>query len=81
MFEIAERGYIREGYWADLTVVDPNAHTVVDEEPVHAKCGWTPFRGFTFRSRITHTFVNGNLAFADGRLQDATSGVALEYAR
>ena len=80
-FEIAERGYVREGYWADLTVIDPDAHTVVDEEPVHAKCGWTPFRGFTFRSRITHTFVNGNLAYVDGRLQDVPMGVALEFAR
>ena len=81
LFEIVDRGYIREGYWADLTVIDPNAHTVVDEEPVLAKCGWTPFRGFTFRSRVTHTFVNGNLAFADGALQDVPMGVGLEFAR
>ena len=81
LFEIVDRGYIREGYWADLTVIDPNAHTVVDEEPVLAKCGWTPFRGFTFRSRITHTFVNGNLAFADGKLQDVPMGASLQFAR
>ena len=81
LFEIVDRGYIREGYWADLTVIDPNTHTVVDEEPVLAKCGWTPFRGFTFRSRVTHTFVNGNLAFADGQLQDVPMGVALQFAR
>lgn len=81
LFEIVERGYIREGYWADLTVIDPNAHTVVDEEPVLAKCGWTPFRGFTFRSRVTHTFVNGNLAFTDGQLQDVPMGAALQFAR
>ena len=81
LFEIADRGYVREGYWADLTVIDPNAHTVVDEERVLAKCGWTPFRGFTFRSRVTHTFVNGNLAFADGQLQDVPMGVALQFAR
>ena len=81
LFDMADRGYIREGYWADLAVVDPNAHTVVDEEPVYAKCGWTPFRGFTFRSRVTHTFVNGNLAFADGRLQDVPMGMALDYVR
>jgi len=80
-FEIAERGYVREGYWADLTVIDPNAHTVVDEEPVHAKCGWTPFRGFTFRSRVTHTFVNGHLAFGNGEVQDVPMGKALEYVR
>ena len=81
LFEIAERGYIREGHRADLTVVDPDAHTVVDEEPVYAKCGWTPFRGFTFRSRITHTFVNGSLAFEDGHLHDVPPGQALQYTR
>ena len=81
LFDMADRGYIREGYWADLAVVDPDAHTVVDEEPVYAKCGWTPFRGFTFRSRVTHTFVNGNLGFADGRLQDVPMGVAIEFSR
>ena len=81
LFEIAERGFVREGYRADLVVIDPDADTVVDEEPVHAKCGWTPFRGFTFRSRITHTLVNGNLAFAQGELRDVPMGVALEYAR
>ena len=81
LFGIADRGFIREGYWADLAVIDPAAKTVVDEEPVHAKCGWTPFRGFTFRSRITHTFVNGNLAYADGRLRDTPMGMALEFVR
>ena len=81
LFDIAERGYIREGYRADLTVVDPDARTVVDEEPVYAKCGWTPFRGFTFRSRITHTFVNGHLAFERGTFHDAPPGVALEFTR
>ena len=81
LFEIAERGYIREGYHADLTVIDPDAHTVVDEEPVYAKCGWTPFRGFTFRSRVTHTFVNGHLAYANGQLRDVPMGMPLEYVR
>ena len=81
LFEVRERGFLREGYWADLVVVDPNASTVVDDEPVHAKCGWTPFRGIAFRSRITHTFVNGNLVFDNGRLDDAHRGMALEFER
>ena len=59
LFDVAERGFIREGYHADLTVIDPNRRTVVDAEPVYAKCGWTPFRGTTFHSRVTHTFVGG----------------------
>ena len=81
LFDVRERGFLREGYWGDLVVVDPNASTVVDDEPVYAKCGWTPFRGIAFRSRITHTFVNGNLVFDNGRLDDAHRGMALEFER
>ena len=81
LFEVAERGFLREGYWADLVAIDPDATTVVDDEPVHAKCGWTPFRGFTFRSRIRHTFVNGALAFDQGRFDEDVRGRALEFAR
>ena len=81
LFDVRERGFLREGYWADLVVVDPNASTVVDDEPVYAKCGWTPFRGIAFRSRITHTFVNGNLVFDNGHLDDDHRGMALEFAR
>ena len=81
LFDIAQRGYVREGYRADLTVIDPDARTVVDDEPVYAKCGWTPFRGFTFRSRVTHTFVNGHLAFERGTFHPVPPGVALEFTR
>ncbi len=81
LFDVRERGFLREGYWADLVVVDPNASTVVDDEPVYAKCGWTPFRGIAFRSRITHTFVNGNLVFDNGHLDDTHRGMALEFDR
>ena len=81
LFDVRERGFIREGYWADLVVVDPNGNTVVDDEPVYAKCGWTPFRGMAFRSRITHTFVNGELVFDNGQLNDNRRGMALEYDR
>ena len=81
LFDVVDRGFVREGYWADLVVVDPNARTVVDDEPVYAKCGWTPFCGITFRSRITHTFVNGNLAFEKGRFHDTPTGRPLAFAR
>lgn len=81
LFDVRERGFIREGYWADLVVVDPNANTIVDEEPVYAKCGWTPFRGMAFRSRITHTFVNGELVFDNGVLDDSRRGMALTFDR
>ena len=81
LFDVRDRGFVREGYWADLVVVDPNAVTAVDEEPIHYKCGWTPFRGITFRARITHTFVNGQLACEHGRFAEDVRGQALEYAR
>ena len=81
LFEVRERGFLREGYWADLVVVDPNATTVVDDEPVYAKCGWTPFRGIAFRSRITHTFLNGDLVYDNGHLDDTARGMALEFER
>lgn len=81
LFDVAERGFLREGYWADLVVIDPNATTVVDDEPVYAKCGWTPFRGITFRSRISHTFVNGALAFDQGRFDEDVRGRALTFER
>ena len=81
LFGVRERGFVREGHWADLVVVDGGAQTVVDDEPVYAKCGWTPFRGFTFRSRVTHTFVNGELAFENGRINDAVRGRALVFDR
>ena len=80
-FEVAERGFVREGYWADLVVVNPQAVTAVDEEPVYSKCGWTPFRGFTFRGRVTHTFVSGQLAYENRRFNEGVRGRALEFAR
>ncbi len=80
-FSVKERGFLREGYWADVVVVDPNRTTVVDDEPIYAKCGWTPFDGITFASRIMHTVVNGNLAYSDGEFFDVPKGMALEFDR
>ena len=79
-FDIKERGYIREGYWADLVLVDMNEKTVVDDEPVIAKCGWTPFAGHTFRSRVVSTFVSGHLAYHESKLSQGCTGEALTYA-
>ena len=80
-FEVRERGFLREGYWADLVLVDPDGRTVVDEEPVFSKCGWTPFAGVTFGSRITHTFLNGRLVYRDGEVVAAEPAMALEFDR
>lgn len=81
LFDVQERGYIREGYWADLVIIDPRKSTVVDEEPIFAKCGWSPFSQTTFRSRITHTLVNGNLVYENGSITSDLCGLPLEYAR
>ncbi len=66
-FKIKDRGFIREGYFADLVVVDLNKKTTVTNENILYKCGWSPLMGFTFPAEITHTFVNGNCAYQAGR--------------
>ncbi len=63
LFEIEKRGFIREGYKADLVIVDLNAPWSVQQDNILYKCGWSPFEGTTFKSRVTHTFVNGNLVY------------------
>ena len=65
-FRVIDRGYLREGYWADLVLVDTSAPTVASAERVLSQCGWTPFEGETFRSSIARTIVNGRTVF-DGR--------------
>jgi dihydroorotase len=81
LFNVHERGYLREGFHADLVLVDPKRpHTVVANE-VRSKCGWSPFEGYTFRSSIAATFVNGRLAWHEGQLDDGVRGQRLEFAR
>ena len=67
LFQIKDRGYLREGYFADLVVVDPNKPWRVDKDSILYKCGWSPFEGITFNTQITHTFINGHLAFDHGK--------------
>src|SRR5699024_7540727 len=76
-YAIAERGYIREGYWADLTLVDLQQPTAVEFEPLYSKCGWTPFAGHVFNNRIQATFVSGQLAYHEGKLSQGCTGQAL----
>lgn len=66
LFKVKDRGFIREGYKADLVLVDLNAAFTVSKENILYKCGWSPVEGKTFHSKITHTFINGNLAFQNG---------------
>ena len=67
-FQIDQRGYIREGYWADLVLVDCNAQYTVNEQNILMKCGWSPLQNHTFNSTITHTLVSGNLVWQNGNL-------------
>ena len=78
LFGIRDRGYIREGYWADLVLVDAQRPTLVSADNVLAKCGWSPFEGYEFRSTIAATLVNGVMAYQDGALTDAILGQRME---
>ena len=81
LFNVKERGFLREGYWADVVVVDPNLNTVVDETKIWSKCGWTPFSSLTFATRVTETFVNGIHMYSGGHFLSEHRGQALEYDR
>ena len=70
-FKIKDRGYIREGYFADLVMVDLNKSTTVKKENLLYKCGWSPFEGNTFPAAITHTFVNGNMVYQKNKMDNA----------
>ncbi|MEN9502024.1 MAG: hypothetical protein RI964_1309 [Pseudomonadota bacterium] len=82
LFNVKERGYIREGYWADLVLVDVNKPYLATHASSLSKCGWTPFDGYEFRSSIAATIVNGQLVWQDGQLLDvAPAGIALAFDR
>ncbi|MGH8146752.1 MAG: dihydroorotase [Rhodanobacteraceae bacterium] len=81
LFRITDRGYLREGYFADLTLVDPNKPQTVHRDQILSKCGWSPFEGDTFGSSIAATFVNGNLVARDGKVLDAPLGMRLTFER
>ena len=81
LFEIKDRGYIREGYKSDVVLINPNAPWTVTKENIAYKCGWSPFEGTTFRARVTHTFVNGHLAYENGKIAKATNGERLTFNR
>lgn len=80
-FQIRERGYIREGYWADLVVVDPDSPWTVNRDNVLYKCGWSPLEGTTFNHKVITTLVNGQIAFDHGKVHDQVRGKRLEFDR
>lgn len=81
LFQIKERGFIREGYFADLVLVDLNNPWTVEKSNVLSHCGWSPFEGTTFQSKITHTFISGHLAYANGVFNNEKMGHRLEFNR
>jgi len=81
LFQIEKRGYIKKGYYADIVLVDLNASQEVTKENLLYQCGWSPFEGTTFNSKITHTFVNGNLIYKNGKFDDKTKGMQLTFNR
>ncbi len=81
IFQIKNRGYLREGYWADICLVDLNAPWQINKDNILYKCGWSPFEKLSFHSKVTHTFVNGHLAYEKGRLDESSTGMALEFNR
>ena len=80
-FQIKERGYIREGYYADLVMVDLNKPSTVTKENILYKCGWSPLEGFQFPATITNTFVNGHLVYGNGRFDASQQGMRLQFER
>ncbi|MNK06634.1 Allantoinase [compost metagenome] len=80
-FDIDKRGFIREGYWADLVLVNLNDPFKVTRANVLYKCGWSPFEGQTFQAEVTHTFVSGNLAYQKGRFTTQETGKRLSFNR
>ncbi|MBT7093250.1 MAG: amidohydrolase family protein, partial [Bacteroidetes bacterium] len=81
IFQIRNRGYIREGYFADLVIVDPDDPWTINKSNLYYKCGWSPLEGTSIKSRVTHTFVNGHLAYDNGIFDDSVKGKALEFNR
>ncbi|WP_427875374.1 dihydroorotase [Flavobacterium sp. MMS24-S5] len=81
IFKIEKRGFIKEGYHADLVIVNPSLPWSVKPENILYKCGWSPFEGFTFKSRITHTFVNGELVYTNFKVKDTRAGKRLLFDR
>lgn len=80
-FQVENRGFIREGYFADLVLVDLNKPWTVKKDNILYKCGWSPFEGETFNAQITHTFINGHIAYEYGNFDESKRGMRLTFDR
>jgi len=81
LFKIEKRGFVKVGYYADLAIVNLGLPWTVNKDNIFAKCGWSPFEDFTFRSRITHTFVNGELVYHNFKVKEIRRGKRLLFDR
>lgn len=81
IFKIEKRGFIKEGYYADIAIVNAYLPWNVKKENIIAKCGWSPFEGYNFKSRVTHTFVNGKLVYHNGKVKESKVGQRLLFER
>ena len=81
LFKVEKRGFIREGYFADLVIVNPNKGITISKENILAKCGWSPFEGQNFSNTIEKTFVNGNLVYSEGKIIENGIGSRLLFNR
>lgn len=79
LYKVKERGFIREGYRADLVLLNPNAPHSVTHEEIQSKCAWSPFEGHTFRWDITHTWINGHAVYTDGKFDESVMGERMEF--
>ncbi len=79
LYKMTNRGFVREGYYADLALVDLDTSWKVSKDNILYKCGWSPLEGTTFHSAVTHTFVNGNLVFENGTFHEEIKGKAIEF--
>jgi dihydroorotase len=81
IFKIEKRGFVREGYFADLVIVNPHLPWNVKKENLLYKCGWSPLEGMNLKSRVTHTFVNGKLVYQNGKVKEVLAGQRLTFDR
>jgi dihydroorotase len=81
IFDVIDRGHLREGYWADLVIVNPGTETVVNNTELYSKCAWSPFAGERFSHRIEQTLVSGISAYENGKVQEDCQGQAVEFAK
>jgi dihydroorotase len=81
LFEIDRRGFIREGYYADLVLVDMDAPYTVSKDNILYKCEWSPLEGQSFRSQVTHTIINGALAYDQGKFSNQKTAMPVAFTR